>query len=123
MDCVGEIIQYAKGNNFLKLATDQPGLSDHHVGVILVYKGQLLAEDNGFRDLPHILAHHQTNTGEAHVPPCFDNLLSVAAESAVEKEGDHALSRVTSCVRECLRQCQGKKKHVSFVASKHCARY
>ena len=123
MDSFCKVIHYAKGNNFLKLVTYKPVLSDHHVGVILVYKGQVLAEDNQFRDLPLIPEHHQTNTSETQVTPYFNNLMAEAADSAMENVSDLALSRITSCIRECLRQCTGKKIHVSFGASKICARY
>ena len=108
LDSVGEIVQYAKTNNFLKLIADQSGLGDHHVGVVLVYKGQLLGADNEFYDVPHVAEHQHATTVDVHIPPCIYNLLSVLEEATADKHDCHACERVAGCIRECVRQLKGK---------------
>jgi hypothetical protein len=109
-DTVGEIIQFAMGSNFLKMVSEQPGLGDHHVGAVLVYKGQILGEDNIFRDVAHIAQHQQSSiASDSDVPVCLRNLLTEVGEAAKDKQSGHALGRVAACIRECLKELQGKR--------------
>ena len=108
IDNVGDIVAYGKAHNFLQMVKFRPGLGVHDHGVILVYKGQLLNEDNEWEDLPHTCEH--SHLGRANeVPQCLQNLQVILSESQTDRS-DTALQRVTACIHECVAQAEGKAK-------------
>ena len=101
---MADIVEYAKANNFLKVMTET-GFGLHDVKVILVLKGRLLDARNEWTDLSHTELHEEAQAGFV-MPTCFDNLLDVCQEAAVEP-GSCTLARVTAAIKECLREGTG----------------
>ena len=105
---VGDMLTYARNNNFLKLLKDEPNLGEHHRGVIFVTQGSFLNADNILQELPYCDRHKLAAEEEFVLPGAFHNLLEVLSDAArFRGEGGDALARTTACVKECLRIVAG----------------
>ena len=118
MQTVGDLICYGKEHNYLKALKKQPGLGEDHGGVILVYKGKYLDENNNWVHLPHAMPDDGI---EAIVlPPCVDNLVARLRDATAGCRTSTALAQLNSCVRECLRDTACVTSFLFFVSSPIC---
>ena len=107
INTVGDILSYAKDNNFLKMLMDEPNLGQHHRGAILIYRGQYLGADNQWLDLPHRERHEAEQEQDFSVPGAFGNLLSNLSDAALSRAGPGVLGSIIACVQECLAVAEG----------------
>ena len=107
INTVGDILSYAKDNNFLKMQRDEPNLGQHHRGAILVYRGQYLDADNQWVDLPHRERHEAEQEEDFSAPGPFGNLLSTLSDAARSRAGPGVLGSIIACLKECLAVAEG----------------
>lgn len=96
----------------MKMVAENPGLGDHHVGVVLVHKGRLLNELNAWTELGHYNEHVLAAEEVFELPDHFEDLMSTVKEAAIDKMSQHSLPRANACVLECLAVAKGATQYV-----------
>ena len=104
---MGDIIEYGKTYNILKMRSDEPDLGEHHRGTVLICRGRLLNAENEWQDVSHRDRHIRAEEENFILPPAFSNFLSTLKDAASVAGEGNTLARITACVRECIGVATG----------------